>query len=558
MFGFNIILTFASTVLNVAVAYVLKSLIDVCSTKNLNDFYNILIFFGLYLACTFIIDYLAKVLRALFIKKIMFSLKNDVFDNIISKDIKSFNTENTAEYISTLTNDMNIIETDYFTNILEMIGFVTSFVIATILIFNLSFYISLGVFVISIFPIFIPKLFEKNVSARKKNYSDSLGSFTTKIKDIFSGYEVIKNFNIENKIGGDFKKSNLGCENSKYKFSILSSLVEEISSVLGFLMFFTALALGTYFTIKGSVTVGTMIAVIQLMNSIVNPLINMSIRLNKLKSVKLISSKIETLTHKIDSEEKGTEKPYFENSIEFKDVNFSYTKDRTALENVSLQLQKGSKYAIVGGSGSGKSTILKLLLRYYEDFKGNIYIDGIDNRDIKVSDLYKLVSVIQQNVFMFDSSIKDNITLYENYNNEDVQKAIKLAGLENLVNSLPQCENSLVGENGSNLSGGEKQRIAIARALIKNTPILVLDEATSALDNETAYHIEKSLLNIPSLTSIVVTHKLSEELLSKYDGIIALKDGKVVEQGSFYELMKNKSYFYSLFTITAKDKEQVA
>jgi ATP-binding cassette subfamily C protein len=150
---------------------------------------------------------------------------------------------------------------------------------------------------------------------------------------------------------------------------------------------------------------------------------------------------------------------------------------------------------------------------------------------------------------MFDSSISDNITLYEKFDSCQLGQAIKLSGLEEFVKTLDAKENSLVGENGCNLSGGEKQRVAIARALIKNTPILVLDEATSALDNETASSIEKSILNLIDLTCVVVTHKLSKELLKRYDGIIAMKGGKIVEQGSFDQLIDSKGYFYSMYSM---------
>ncbi|WP_415340233.1 ATP-binding cassette domain-containing protein, partial [Clostridium perfringens] len=201
-------------------------------------------------------------------------------------------------------------------------------------------------------------------------------------------------------------------------------------------------------------------------------------------------------------------------------------------------------------SGSGKSTIIKLLLNYYNDFDGEITIDNISSKDIKPSSLYKMISIIHQNVFMFDGSIKDNITLFENFDELKVEEAIKFSGLNSLVNSLDNGYNSSVGENGQNISGGEKQRIAIARSIIRKTPILVLDEATSSLDNETGYNIENSILSIPKLTCLVITHKLIKDLLIKYDGIIVIQNGTVVEFGNFDELIDMKGYFYSLYNIS--------
>lgn len=219
------------------------------------------------------------------------------------------------------------------------------------------------------------------------------------------------------------------------------------------------------------------------------------------------------------------------------------------MDNINLTLEKNKKYAIVGESGSGKSTLIKLLMRYYNDYSGSILIDNNDLKSIYSSDLYKNISMIQQNVFMFDDSIKENIRLYSNHDDDDILKSCERAGLSKLINNLPNGIDSLVGENGNKLSGGEKQRIAIARALINNTQILILDESTSALDNETAYNLENSLLDLKDLTLVTVTHKLIKNILNKYDEIIVMKNGSVVEKGSFEYLLSQKGYFYSLYYI---------
>ena len=223
--------------------------------------------------------------------------------------------------------------------------------------------------------------------------------------------------------------------------------------------------------------------------------------------------------------------------------------ERKALDNINITFDKNKKYAIVGESGSGKSTLIKLLMRYYNDYEGKISIDNLNIKNIYSSDLYKNISMIQQNIFMFDDSIKENIRLYSNHDDKDILDACKRSGLDKLLNKLPNGINSLVGENGNKLSGGEKQRIAIARALINNTQILILDESTSALDNETAYNLENSLLNLENLTLITVTHKLIKNILNRYDEIIVMKNGKIIEKGNFEDLINIKGYFYSLYTI---------
>lgn len=195
--------------------------------------------------------------------------------------------------------------------------------------------------------------------------------------------------------------------------------------------------------------------------------------------------------------------------------------------------------------------MLKLILGYYDQYDGSIKMDDAEINTIKKKDLYSNISIIHQNVFLFDGSIKENIDLYQGYSEEELEKAIELSGLKKLIDRLVEGKDTLINENGSNFSGGEKQRISIARSLIKGTPIILLDEATAALDNRIAYDIENSIINLENKTIITITHRLSRELLSKYDEIIVLKEGQVVEKGQFDALYDNKGYFYELANIGA-------
>jgi ATP-binding cassette subfamily B protein len=553
----NAIAIFLSVMANVYLAFVFKNIVDIGTSGTVDDLTRTLIFSLGFIFATLIIGYFRKVSEALYLKKTLLLFKNDIFEKVLGKNLKSFTEENSAKYISMLTNDINMIEQDYFVNMLQIIYNGVSFLMATLAIIQISVVITIGVFVVGALAIVIPGLFGTKLGHKKKLYSDNLGNFTTKVKDMFSGFEVIKSFNIENKIQREYESSNYSVENSKFKFNAFSAFVDAMSEGAGEFMFFTAMGIGTYFVIQGNLTVGTMIATVQLMNYIVNPLIILSTRINKLKGVKLIEEKVLSVASEAGSEDLGLSKTSFDCEIIFDKVDFSYNEERKALQGVSINIKRGKKYAIVGSSGCGKSTLLKLLLRYYEDFNGEILLDGIDNRNIKISDLYKLITVIHQNVFMFDDTIRENITLFKDYSEDEVKRAVSLAGLDELVARLSYGLDNHVGENGNNLSGGEKQRVAIARALVKNTPILVIDEATSALDNETAFHIEKSILNIKDITCLVVTHKLIEELLVKYDGIIVMKNGLAVEAGTFEELIEKKRYFYNLYNVTREEEQEI-
>lgn len=326
-------------------------------------------------------------------------------------------------------------------------------------------------------------------------------------------------------------------------------MINSLSEFFGSMVFFVPLGLGTYLVLKGRFTTGGMLTAVQLMNYIVNPILNFSVIINKIKGIKPINKKLEKIICENNHVDTGTIKNNFNKSIELKGVSFSYNDEREILKDIDLIINKGEKIAIVGKSGSGKSTLLRLILRYYDNYDGKILIDGADSKDIKLSSIYEMMSIIQQNVFMFDDSIESNIALYGDYSDDKIDRAINYSGLNELVKSLPNGKNTSVGENGSNLSGGEKQRISIARALIKNTPIILLDEATASLDAETSFEIENSLLDIEGLTCIVITHKLNPELLKKYNRIIVLEDGKIIEEGSFSDLMVKKEFFYSLYSL---------
>ena len=215
---------------------------------------------------------------------------------------------------------------------------------------------------------------------------------------------------------------------------------------------------------------------------------------------------------------------------------------------MNFTFDAGKSYAIVGGSGSGKSTLLNLLMASHSGYAGSICYDDTELRQISSESLYEMVSVVQQNVFIFNASIRDNITMFSEFPKEEVDRAIEMSGLSKLIGE--RGEDYLCGENGSGLSGGEKQRISIARSLLKKSQVLLVDEATAALDTQTAFQVSNAILNLDELTRIVVTHALDENLLKRYDCVLTLKNGRIIESGSFDGLMEQKGYFYSLFTVS--------
>ena len=497
----------------------------------------------------FLTEYIDGLVMSSYIKNTVNYLRTDIFSKIINKDIKDFSLDNSGKYISILYNDLKIIEDNFFNNLFQVISCFISFIISLVVLFSISPTIVIFISIFGVLGFIIPNALSKKLVIQKNEYSQNLEQVTSITKDLFSGFEVIKGFNISNKINEIFKTASTNVETSKKKYSILEGIIRGFSLSFSVTIYLGVLLLGGYLMYKKSITVGTAIIIIQLSTHIVGP-VKLSISLiNQIRSVAMIADKIEEILEDTHDDFENIKLENFSKSICIENLNFSYTEERKALDNINITFDKNKKYAIVGESGSGKSTLIKLLMRYYNDYEGKISIDNLNIKNIYSSDLYKNISMIQQNVFMFDDSIKENIRLYSNHDDKDILNACERSGLNKLINKLPHGINSLVGENGNKLSGGEKQRIAIARALINNTQILILDESTSALDNETAYNLENSLLNLENLTLITVTHKLIRNILNRYDEIIVMKNGKIIEKGNFEDLINIKGYFYSLYTI---------
>ncbi|MDK2584302.1 ABC transporter ATP-binding protein [Romboutsia sedimentorum] len=543
------------TLASIAFDFLMGFIVDIFANGHTDKFLPITIISISLIVIMFLTEYLDGLVMSNYIKNTVNYLRTDIFSKIINKDIKDFSLDNSGKYISILYNDIKLIEDSFLNNIFHVISSLISFTLSLIVLFTISPAIVLFITVFGILGFIIPTALSKKLVVQKNEYSKSLEEITSVTKDLFSGFEVIKGFNISNKINSVFKNSSNNVESSKRKCSILESIVKGFSLSFSVTIYLGVLLVGGYLMYNKDISIGTAIIIIQLSTHIVGP-VKTSISLtNQIKSVSLIANKIETILEVSSDDLEDTNLVDFDEAIKVENLSFEYTSDRKALDKINLTFEKNKKYAIVGESGCGKSTLIKLLMRYYNDYEGSISIDDNNLKSIYSSDLYKNMSMIQQNVFMFDDSIKENIKLFSNISDEKVLKTCKRAGILNLIDRLPQGIDSLVGENGNKLSGGEKQRIAIARALINDTKILILDESTSALDNETAYNLESSLLSLDDLTLIVVTHKLIKNILINYDEIIVMKDGLIIEKGSFDYLIELKGYFYSLYYIQSDDSK---
>ena len=531
---------------NIAFAYSIKGIIDSGMSKNKENLTQailvgagvILIYAGL--------NFISFQLRNKLVRKIMSGYKNEVFQSILDRDYREFSKETSGKFISILTENMKKIEQDYLHQYFNISKNLSLMIFSLIAMFIGNWFLTLLVIIVSSIAMLISGFIGKKSAFMQNRAMIVEQTYLAKIKDIIAGFLVIKSFNVKEAIYQDYSYVSENLEEMyfiKGKFDVLSNIISQLSGMIVFLVAFGG---GMYLVFNGYTSIGSVTAIVQLVNFVVMPVNEVGMGITKFREGQVTLEAFEVPD--VPEFQMGKTKEYFNEVITFSNVDFSYPNAEEKIFNhLSLKIQKGEKIAIVGRSGSGKSTLLNLLLRFYEVTSGYILIDNQDIKDISMESLYNLMTVVQQDVYIFDDTLKVNITLNQSFTEYDIKQAVQQSGLESYVLENELGLQVLCGENGSNLSGGQKQRLSIARALIRKTPILLLDEATSSLDNQVTTEIENSILKIQDLTALVVTHKLNELILKKYDRILFMKDGSIVEDGSFDELMDRKGEFYKMF-----------
>ncbi len=550
---FNLAMTVLAALLAAAADLVISWLIKEISDLISGDCrfnYSTLLIVG---AGAFALLLLAWVLDRTFLSqfrtKAMKQYREYAFDRLMKKGIQAFSGENSSLYISALSNDVNTIEQDFIGRLQGTIQVGVAFIGALALMLWYSPLLTLISIGFSLLPIIVSIVLGDKAAKAEKEVSDKKESYTGMLKDALTGFSVIKSFKAEQNIARIHDQSNEGDADASKKRTKVNVHVSYASGIAGgilqFGVFFVAAALAL--TGKG-ITAGTAIVFVQLLNYILTPIQTFPTFYAGTKaSFGLIDKLAQALHQNIPDEGEHIASKLTE-GISVKNLEFAYEETKPVLNDIDMELRAGSCYALVGASGSGKSTILNLLMASSRDYRGEILYDGKELRTISPSSLYDLVSIIQQNVFVFNSTIRDNITMFSEFPEEEIERAVRLSGLKKLVDE--KGEGYLCGENGSGLSGGERQRISIARALLRKTPVLFVDEATAALDAETSFEVLDAILKLEGFTRVIVTHDLDENILRRCTGLVALKNGRVSEQGTFSELMEQKGYFYSLFTVS--------
>ena len=534
---------------NIAFAYSIKIIIDSGMSQNREALTQAILIGAIVIFIYASLNFISLRLRNKLVRQIMSRYKNKVFKSILDRDYREFSKEKSGKFISILTENMKKIEQDYLHQYFNISKNISLMIFSLVAMFIGNWFLTLLVIIASIIPMMISGFIGQKSASLQNSSMIADQKYLAKVKDILAGFLVIKSFNVKEAIGQDYKNESEKLDEIyfiKGKFDVLSNVISQLSGMIVFLVAFGG---GMYLVFGGHTTIGSVTAIVQLVNFVVMPLNEIGMGMSKFREGQATLNSFEVKD--VIELQTGKTKEYFEDVISFSNVDFSYPNaEEKIFNNLSLQIKKGEKIAIVGMSGSGKSTLLNLLLRFYDVTSGYISIDNQDLQAISAESLYNLMTIVQQDVYIFDDTLKANITLSQSFTEDDIKKAVQQSGLESYILENELGLQTLCGENGSNLSGGERQRLSIARALIRKTPILLLDEATSSLDNKVTTEIENSILEIQDLTVLVVTHKLNKSMLKKYNRILFMKNGVIVEDGSFDNLMDRKGEFYKLVELS--------
>ena len=544
----SVIMTIVMSFLNLMISWLIQQIMNSMANQNMQSAVRCA-----WIAVSVVIAYTVAnaVYRAVyprFLQRAMQQYRDYAFSRLTQKSLRSFSKEGTALYVSALTNDCTSIENNYLAATFTLIELLFCFLGALIMFLYYSPVILVLAVALSFLPVAVSMTAGNRLTEQEKEISKKNERFVSIVNELLSGFPVIKSFRAETQASRLFSQRNEQAEEAKKNKRRTEQLISLLANDAGIIAQMGIFLAGAWLAISGKgVTAGVVIVFVQLMNYILNPISQVPLLWSNRKAAIALMEKLsDALSENV--REEGREKLNgFSEKIEVKDLTYGYEPESHVLKDLDVQFDAGKSYAIVGGSGSGKSTLLNLLMGSSSNYQGEICIDGVSIKNIESESLYQLMTSVQQNVFVFNDTIRNNVTMFHEFPDKEVTLALERSGLSEFIEK--RGEDFVCGENGANLSGGERQRISIARALLRKSPILLVDEATAALDAATARAVSFSILNLVGMTRIVVTHRLEEAILRRYDKILVMKNGTICEQGNFDTLMQQKGQFYSLFQI---------
>ncbi len=495
-------------------------------------------------------SYIQSYIVAGIVQKMSYSFRKQISEKMNRMPLKYFDKRSKGDVLSILTNDVGMISENLNQSLTQVITSIVTLIGVLIMMFSISWIMTLiAIIILPVSGLLMGSIVQKS----QKYFTEQqkyLGKVNGEVEEIYGGHNVVKAFNGEDSAYESFEKLNKTLYSSAWKSQFLSGLMMPIMNFIGNFGYVLMSIVGGYLTILGAIQVGDILAFIQYIRSFTQPIAQLTQVANLMQTT---AAACERVFEFLDEEEEVQviENPVrdvnIKGDVAFKDVSFGYNEDKIIINDFTANIKAGQRVAIVGPTGAGKTTIVKLLMRFYDINKGSIMIDGHDIRDFNRNDLRDLFGMVLQETWLYNGSIMENIRYGKlTASDEDVIEAIKAAHANHFIEALPDGYNMELNEEASNISQGQKQLLTIARAILADPKILILDEATSSVDTRTEVLIQKAMDNLmKGRTSFIIAHRLST--IQDADLILVMKDGDIIEQGNHDELMAKGGFYSSLY-----------
>ncbi|WP_173551758.1 ABC transporter ATP-binding protein [Sharpea azabuensis] len=511
----------------------------------------LLILLALYLVSA-LFNYIQGWITSGISQKVAYDFRKDISEKMNRLPLSYFDHHSNGDILSRVTNDVDMIAQSLNQSMSQMITSTVSVIGILVMMLSISWQMTIIAVVVLPITLTVASIIMKRSQKFFKMQQDALGDVDGHIEEIYGGHEVVKAFNGEEKAIDTFDQYNDKLYESAWKSQFFGSLMMPVASLIGNIGYVAVCIVGGYLASGKIITIGDIQAFIQYVRQFNQPITQMAQIVNMLQSTAAASERVfEFLEAKEIDDEKATVSrdviDHMKGAVTFDHVKFGYNPDKIIIHDFNLHVHAGQKIAIVGPTGAGKTTIIKLLMRFYELNKGSILIDGVDIKDMKRSDLRSMFGMVLQDTWLFNGSVKENLKYGKlDATNEEVETAIKNARVDHFIHTLPEGLDTVINEESSNISAGQKQLLTIARAFLKDPKILILDEATSSVDTRTEVMIQQGMdALMEGRTSFIIAHRLST--IRDANTIIVMRDGDIVEVGNHQSLLDEGGFYASLY-----------